>query len=236
MRRQSVGRTLSIVALASVAVAFGAGRIEARGQAEVEVVVSEFVGTIERDGEHAHDILIAVVADPATGETAERRVRVYLCDAHDTWGWFDGAAGPDRFSLTTEDGAEVQGRLTDEGVDGTLVLADGTRLNFDAIPATGPAGLYHLFVGEEGAFGVSTSGIALHVQCNGAEATATFLYPDGQIEETTLPVIAWGTGNFRVVVGATEPVHHTRGSSYKPGATRSAQSGAETQVLGLCFE
>jgi hypothetical protein len=217
-----------------VVLAVGVGG--ARGQDAPETVVGAFVGTIERDADHGHAILIAVVADAPAEPAGERRVRVYLCDAHNTWAWFDGAAGPERFALVADDGTEVEGRLTDAGVEGLLVMADGERLSFEAVPATGPAGLYHLFVTEGDAFGVSTTGIAVQVRHHGDEATAAFLFPDGRLEEVTLPVIAWGTGHFRVVVGATEPVHHARGSSYKPGATRATETGDETQVLGLCFE
>lgn len=201
------------------------------------VASGEFVGVIEPSDDHLDAILVAVVADPPSQGAEERRVRVYYCDGQRRHGWFDGAGGDERFAIAAETGAAVDGTVGEDEVAGTLTLADGTQHAFTAVPATGAAGLYHVFADEEILFGVSTRGVGLNARIAGDTVEMAYLLPDGDLLSASLPVLATGTGTFRLIVGNDKPVHHARGASFTPRSAQtvtSSQPRGETQYIHIC--
>jgi hypothetical protein len=90
--------------------------------------------------------------------TNGQQLQAFFCDgtveaAPVVWGWFLGDLNGSGFDLTNEKGDRLAGNFEANGASGTITLADGTALNFQAEPVSQPAGLYRL---EETIDGVQT--------------------------------------------------------------------------------
>lgn len=81
-------------------------------------------------------------------------ILAYVCDGTDTDAtiaeWFKGTLSGKSFSLTSKSTAQLIGQIEDGAAIGTLTLADGSPLAFNAPLATGNAGLYRKEVTENG--------------------------------------------------------------------------------------
>ena len=98
-----------------------------------------FVGTVE-----GTDAFVSViVADSAT--EADEAV-VYICDGDaELREWFRGPVDdPTNFELSNDAGASVTAELADESFSGQFTTATGSVHGFDAVKATGEAGLYEV--------------------------------------------------------------------------------------------
>jgi hypothetical protein len=87
-----------------------------------------------------------------------KQLQAFFCDGTTQavptlWGWFLGDLNNNAFNLTNEKGDRLTGAFETNGASGTITLADGTALNFQADPVSEPAGLYRL---EETIDGVDT--------------------------------------------------------------------------------
>jgi len=109
-------------------------------------VTGEFVGRVEgRD-----DFLVAVVTE---GEGDSRTVKVYVCSEEEQVAeWFPGSPTEENvIDLESEDGdSQAEVTLTAGGANGTVTLADGKPLDFEAAPAQGIGGLYDVTISEDG--------------------------------------------------------------------------------------
>lgn len=97
--------------------------------------------------------------------TNGKQLQAFFCDgtfeaAPVAWGWFRGDLKGSAFDLTNEKGDRLAGKFEANGAGGTITLADGTALNFQAEPVSQPAGLYHLDETIEGV-GTVTSWVVL---------------------------------------------------------------------------
>jgi hypothetical protein len=158
--------------------------------AVLPIVGATFVGTTSDAGA----LVAVIVADPAPG-TTQRAAQAYLCDGASLSVWFDtGGVDGEEITLTAANGEHLTGTLGREDITGTIRIAGGEALAFQARPATGLAGLYTATVQVDGRFrGASQSGIWI----NGTFGTepapdgsyagiATLILPTG--EEDTLPL------------------------------------------------
>lgn len=139
-------------------------------------------------------LVAVIIADPSPG-TTPREARAYLCDGAAISVWFDqGGVDGDAIALTAEHGEQLTATLGREDIIGTIRIADGESLAFQARPAIGLAGLYTATVQADGRFaGASQSGIWIagtfvsEPAPDGSYAgLATLTLPTG--EEDTLPL------------------------------------------------
>jgi hypothetical protein len=214
------GGTLAVAALTG-AIGSAAGQDETVAETPV---IGQFVGSIPAvDGDHLHDLFVAVVADLLA--TGARRVRAYVCDGHGLDVWFMGEAPDAQVSLTSEEGdAALTAELATDAVGGTVTLADGTVHAFTATPPVGRGGLYTLYIrADRSAFGASASGTALFLDIRGDQATSLFAFPDGTTDVTTAPVLAYPeegeVGARLIALDAADS--HLRGTTRRKGSTKS---------------
>lgn len=90
--------------------------------------------------------------------TNGKQLQAYFCDGTEQaapvlWGWFRGDLNGTTFDLTNEKGDRLAGEFSTNDVSGTITLAEGTQLSFQAGQVNEPAGLYRL---EETIDGVDT--------------------------------------------------------------------------------
>jgi len=96
---------------------------------------------------------VAIVADLPEGEGDERAVRAYLCDGQTVSDWFWGSVDANNdLSLSSDGGAQLEGRLTSDGAAGTITDPGGNSVPFEAPLATGIAGLYDVNIASDGIF------------------------------------------------------------------------------------
>jgi hypothetical protein len=136
-----------------------------------------FVGEA-KDVPAGEAFVAVVVADAKPGaEAREARAIIYGNTENEIQEWFPGAVTADKLDLVSEGGARLQGEFSPEGATGSVTLADGTVLPFDAVPSTGVAGLYTVTVFPDGRVeGTSERGVRLEGQL-GTEATEPDVYP-----------------------------------------------------------
>ena len=158
--------------------------------AALPIVGATFVGATS----DADALVAVIVADPAPG-TTQRAAQAYLCDGAAISVWFDqGGVEGNGIALTAADGEHLTGTLGPEDITGTIRIAEGEALAFEARPATGLAGLYTATVQADGRFrGASMSGIWIAgtfvtepAPDGSYAALATLTLPTG--EEDTLPL------------------------------------------------
>lgn len=126
--------------------------------------------------------LVAVVAAPAAGKQERQVVRIYLSDGSKLSEWLAGPVERNSFAAATDDrDAEVKGELNGNSVKGTITLADGKTVRYEASRATGAAGLYDLTVSPKGKIsGASATGIGLTGKTAlGADGTGSLKLADG---------------------------------------------------------
>jgi hypothetical protein len=151
-----------------------------------------------------------VVADAKPGaEAREARVLIYGDTENDIQEWFPGAVTGNRLDLVSEGGARLEGEFSAEGATGTITLADGLILPFDAEPATGVAGLYTVTFFPDGHFeGMSERGVRLEGQL-GPEGiifpmSGTLIPPEGdpqefQVASRTVPATTSFSARFIIL-------------------------------------
>jgi hypothetical protein len=171
-----------------------------------------FVGEA-KDVPTGEAFVAVVVADAKPGaEAREARAIIYGDTENEIQEWFPGAVTGDKLDLVSEGGARLQGEFSPEGATGTITLADGTVLPFDAVPSTGVAGLYTVTVFPDGRVeGTSERGVRLegHLGTQAAEPdtfpmTGTLTPPDGEplafeVMFRTLPEAEMITARFVVL-------------------------------------
>ncbi len=122
------------------------------------------------------DVKAFVAVTVKQGEDG-REVRAYLSNGKQINEWFIGPANGNTFDLTSEGKARIEGNLTRETATGTITLADGTSLPFEAKPATGVGGFYIVSLTDEGQVsGDSATGARLEGQLD-RQAEKNGYYP-----------------------------------------------------------
>jgi hypothetical protein len=120
--------------LAATFVACGADDDDPSSPADVSSnssgIAGSFVGSVE-----GSDAFIGIVV------LQTREALAYVCDGKGLSQWFRGTAGANDFNVDT-DGAELRARMSLDGASGTVRLAGGVAMAFEADPARGKAGLY----------------------------------------------------------------------------------------------
>ena len=135
-------------------------------------------------GDEADDLVtgsfVAETSDPQTfvalvvGVPADGgELLVYVCDGQGGAIWFEGPREGDRFTLTSDSGAEVSGSLAGNGATGTIRLADGTTLAFAATRADGIAGLYEVESTDDRYQGSSYDGDRIEAVIGGVDTGGT---------------------------------------------------------------
>jgi hypothetical protein len=109
------------------------------------------------------DAFVAVVASPAARGKERRDVNVYVTDGERLSAWLPGSAQSNRFTASSDDrDAEVKGSISRDTARGTVKLANGKTVEYQAARATGPAGLYDLTLSATGKLtGASATGVGL---------------------------------------------------------------------------
>jgi hypothetical protein len=155
--------------------------------AQAQTITGHFAGQVENSN--------AFIGLVTNGKT----LQAYFCDgtaeaAPILWGWFRGDLNGTAFDLTNEKGDRLAGEFSTNDVSGTITLAEGTQLSFQAEQVNEPAGLYRL---EETIDGVDTlSGWVVLAnghwrggRKSGAKLTSAG-QPTGWVEPDTQP-ISW---------------------------------------------
>ena len=149
-------------------------------------VAGSFVGEAPEAG-----AFLAVVADVPEGEGDEREVKAYLCDGQTVSDWFVGSVVGNDLSLSSDNGAQLEGQLTRDVATGTITDPNGDPISFEAPLATGIAGLYNVDISSDGALsGTSQTGGQLEGQLgnileenNTYPVRGTITPPDGQPQD-----------------------------------------------------
>jgi hypothetical protein len=154
-------RSISISAvllLAALAGCGGDGDDPEGVEKKAKPLEGTFVGKAEGSG-----AFVAVVASPVARGQERRELTVYACDAKRLCEWFSGSAAGNSFRIGAERGdGEARGELTRKAATGTIELADGKTLRYEAEGATATAGLYDLTVSASGKLtGASATGVGL---------------------------------------------------------------------------
>jgi hypothetical protein len=152
-------------------------------------VAGSFVG--EAPDADAFVAFVALVADLPEGEGDERQVRAYLCDGQTVSGWFVGSVDGNDLSLSSDNGAQLEGQLTSDTATGTITDPNCDPAPFEASLATGIAGLYNVDISSDGALsGTSQAGGQLEGQLGNIleendtyPVSGTITPPDGQSED-----------------------------------------------------
>src|SRR5262245_58653070 len=160
---QTVSRRLAAKCLGTSSLAFALPRIATpdrivAAQEPANWIAGEFVGTIAVD-DGQPDILVALIADPPTEAWAPRMVRAYFCNGTSIAEWFAGEIDGIDISMTTNSGATLEARLSEDGVGGRVSPVDGGSHTFVMQRAAGVEGLFHLTQSELGSFGASSRGV-----------------------------------------------------------------------------
>lgn len=123
-----------------------------------DAVFGSFVGKV-----NGTEAFVAVVAAPVEGQEDTGDVQIYLSDGEGLSEWFSGPISGSSFEATSDDGdAEAEGELTTDSVTGTVTLADGETVRYQASPPSGPEGLYELTVSSTGELsGASAAGLSV---------------------------------------------------------------------------
>ena len=122
----------------------------------------------------------------------------------------------EELALRAEDGARLEGTLSESGVEGTATLADGQQLDFTAQPATGIAGLYTVTFAADGQLqGISAAGGTVTGQVDteagtpgatpaaGSRLVMRVTGPQGataQLEARAVPATSVEAGTARLIV------------------------------------
>jgi hypothetical protein len=103
----------------------------------VKVVTGSFAGTVEDS-----DAYVAVYVDEAEKKGAKREVTAYVCDGAEISEWFDARVKGNTFTLTSDEGARLKVKLTEDEASGSFRPEGDEKLKFAAPVAEDPAGLY----------------------------------------------------------------------------------------------
>jgi hypothetical protein len=136
-----------------------------------------FVGEAEHVAAGEAFVALVVAEAKPGAEAREVRAIIYGDTQNEIQEWFPGVATADHLDLVSENGAQLRGQFTAEGASGTITLADGTALTFEAVPTTGVAGLYTVMLLPDGRLeGTSERGARLEGQLL-AEPEEEGIYP-----------------------------------------------------------
>jgi hypothetical protein len=155
-RLASNGLLFAVVLVLLLALLAGCGGDDDGAQSNP--VAGTYVGKVR--GTRA---FVAVVASPAREGQDRRAVTVYACDARRICEWLSGSATGNGFEASSDDNdAEANGKLSDKSATGSIKLADGKSVRYEASRAAATAGLYDLTVSSNGRLrGASAAGVGL---------------------------------------------------------------------------
>ena len=160
MRRMVVGLFVTLVLVVSSIL--GQGGSPVHGQEATPAATpsaAPFAGeTFLGETSDPETVVALVVAEPATN--GRREARAYVCDGKTINGWFNqGEVDGEAIALTSPDGGQLEGTFSPARISGTITLGTDEPMTFEAMPATGPGGLYNLTVRPDGSFsGTSATG------------------------------------------------------------------------------
>lgn len=142
-----------------------------------EAVEGSFVGMVS--GTKA---FVAIVAAPAGANQQERGVVVYVTDGRRVSESFSGSIENNSFVAESENGdSEAKGNLSDESVTGTVELANGETVRYEAGRPAGASGLYDLRVSAGGQIrGASAGGIGVKGKVELLEGSGVLRLADGR--------------------------------------------------------
>jgi hypothetical protein len=108
------------------------------------------------------DALVAVVAS-AESKGGKRDVTVFVCDGAKVVEWFPGSVPGNEFTGKSDDGdAETEATISADAATGTVTLAGGKELEYEALRAAGASGLYDLTVTDKGVLqGATAAGVGV---------------------------------------------------------------------------
>lgn len=90
-----------------------------------ETVVGNFAGAVS-----GTEAFFAIAA--FRPQSPDRDVLAYICDGHELAEWFEGSIEGNDVELMSDGGARLMAHIGEETTRGTIILADGTELEFDA--------------------------------------------------------------------------------------------------------
>ena len=154
----------------------GDGETETAAEAE-KPIDGSFVGKVS--GTKA---FIAVVAAPAEENEDKRGVQVFISDGRRLSEWFSGTIRANSFAAESADGdAEASGDLSEDSVTGSVELADGKKVTYEASQPGGASGLYNLTISANGKLrGASAAGLGVKGEIKlGRRGTGMLRLADG---------------------------------------------------------
>jgi hypothetical protein len=229
--RWSTGIFVSaLVALSLVAGCGSGGGTQGGSQEEKESANPPVAGSFVGEAPDA-DAFVALVADLPEGEGDERQVRAYLCDGQTVSDWFVGSVEGNDLSLSSDNGAQLEGQLTSDAATGTITDPNGDPVPFEASLATGIAGLYNVDISSDGALsGTSQAGGQLEGQLGNIleendtyPVSGTITPPDGQPED------------FRALTSPNTTDHH-RWIVLADGQIKGGNVGGGFEFEGFEFD
>jgi hypothetical protein len=138
---------------------------------------------------------LAVVASPATRGEERRDVKVYVSDGEGLSEWLPGSVQSNSFTAKADGGdAEVKGKLSGDSASGTIELADGKTVRYQATRATATSGLYELTFAPDGELtGASSAGVGLTSRSTlQVPGTGTLKFADGKRRKVEITADAKG--------------------------------------------
>jgi hypothetical protein len=127
-------------------------------EAAKQPIDGSFVGEVS-----GTEAFIAVVAAPAEKNKAERSVQVFLSDGKGLSEWFSGTIRANSFAAESADGdAKASGDLSEGSVRGSVELAGGKKVTYEAGRPGGASGFYELTISAKGRVsGASAAGLGV---------------------------------------------------------------------------
>lgn len=140
-RRLAMAGAVAALTLMLAGCGSGNGATAPPAAATATATTGTFIGLVADPA-----VSVAIVARPAAPGEADREVRavVYGEPEDSIKEFFDGAATGDELNLASDTGSTLTGRVTAGAASGTVTLADGRKIDFKAVPATGAAGWYSI--------------------------------------------------------------------------------------------
>jgi hypothetical protein len=187
--RRWAAKRLSALPLALVVPSISPLPSGATAHESSDLVIGEFVGAIRIEDQQHHDLLVTVVAEPSPIKDANRSAHAYICNGEGLSEWFAGDIEGNDFAFTSKNGAEIEGKLSDDGVAGSVKLADGATHDFVVNRSSGNNGLYHVIHSSDSSAGASYRGVLFQFGVNDEGLLeGLFLHPDDTTEPISVPL------------------------------------------------
>ena len=185
-------RRAFVVALATALVALGCGDDGSEEASTADAPVPSdvtYVGAVQKT-----DAYIALVSD---GE----RVAGYVCDGKGTSAWLEPAPLGGAVELRSRRGEALgEAAITGNGASGTVELV-GETYRFEALPASGEAGLYRAEKGEPGELGYVEAGWIVLADGSVRGAKNGFIDQEGNLVVESAPKFIDSESDFVVDLG-----------------------------------